>query len=129
MTTPAPVPSPRPLRVAVVGVGHLGRHHLRKYAAVEGVRLVAAVDPSPAAREWAVKNASVPATESLGDIIGRVDAVTVATPTAHHLEVALPLIEAGIHVLVEKPITTTVAEARRLIEAARRRGVVLQIGH
>lgn len=117
------------LRTAVVGVGYLGRFHAQKYASLPGCELVAVVD---AREETASRVAAELATRSLTDwreLLGRVDAVSVATVTPAHFDIAAAFLEHGAHVLVEKPITTTPEEARRLIDLARARGLVLQVGH
>jgi predicted dehydrogenase len=117
------------LRTAVVGVGYLGRFHAQKYAQLPGSQLVAVVDASADA---AAKVGAELGVEALGDyraLVGRVDAVSLAVPTPLHHRIGCELLEQGIHVLIEKPIATTVTEARELIEAARRSGAVLQVGH
>ncbi|MCE5248471.1 Gfo/Idh/MocA family oxidoreductase [bacterium] len=117
------------LRAGVVGVGHLGRHHARLYATLPRTTLVGVVDadPAQAAAIAAQHGARVfPTVEALA---AEVDALSVATPTTFHEEVALPLLEAGKSVLVEKPITTTVEAGRRLIAAARKSGATLMVGH
>ena len=116
-------------RMAVIGVGHLGRHHARILAAMPEVDLVAVVDTR---LERAAEIASTHATRALTDalvLVGRVDAVTIATPTVSHVEVALPFVEAGVAVLVEKPLAANLAEADRLVGAAAARGTVLATGH
>jgi predicted dehydrogenase len=117
------------LRTAVVGVGYLGRFHAEKYAANPGADLIAVVDIDGArAREVATALGA----EALSDhraLAGRVDCVSIAVPTQQHYEVARDLLEAGIDVLVEKPITTTVDEAKVLVELAMRGERVLQAGH
>jgi len=116
-------------RVAVIGVGHLGQHHARLLAVMPDVELVAVVDTRPGrAEEIAAKHATSALTDVSG-LVGRVDAVTIATPTDSHVGVALPFIEAGAAVLVEKPIAISLAEADRLVEAAAGRGTVLAVGH
>lgn len=116
------------LRVAVVGVGHLGRHHARILAALPGVDLVSVVDVNrDRAREIAASNGTVAAYDAR-DLLGRVDAITVAVPTEQHAEVALPFLASGIPVLVEKPLARGVAEADALIAAAARAGVPLAVG-
>lgn len=118
-----------PLRVAVVGVGHLGRHHARVLAGMPDATLVGVVD---ADAERAAEVAAAHQTRVLPDVralIGQVDAVSIATPTEAHAAVALPLMAAGIHVLVEKPMTRSVAEADQLLAAADAHGVVLAVGH
>src|SRR5689334_3453942 len=114
--TSAPMRSP--LRVAVIGVGHLGQHHARILASMDGVELAGVVDTKPGrADEVAAKHGTQGFTSS-AELIGRLDAVTIAVPTISHLDVALPFIERGVSVLVEKPLATSLAEADRLIEAA-----------
>ena len=116
-------------RVAVIGVGHLGQHHARILAAMPEVDLVAVVDrKSERAAEIAAKRGTAPLTDALA-LVGCVDAVTVATPTVSHVEIALPFVEAGVAVLVEKPLAASLAEADRLVEAAAARGTLLATGH
>jgi predicted dehydrogenase len=118
-----------PLRVAVVGVGYLGRFHAMKYAALPDCELVAVVD---AEFERAASLAHELGCEVFTDIAaltGRVDAVSLVVPTRLHHALARQLLNAGLHVLVEKPITTSEAEATDLIEVARRHGLLLQVGH
>ena len=116
-------------RVAVIGVGHLGQHHARLLAAMPEVELVAVVDTKPGrAEEIAAKHGAAALTDAAG-LVGRVDAVTIATPTASHVDVALSFVEAGAAVLVEKPIAISLDEADRLVEAAAARGTVLAVGH
>ncbi len=117
------------LRLAVVGVGHLGRIHARLAAAVPEIELVAVVD---ARRDACDAVASELGCRSCGDfreLVGEIDAAVVATPTLTHHQVAGELIRGGVHVLVEKPITPTAREADELVQLARRRCVVLQVGH
>ena len=118
-----------PLRVGVIGVGHLGRHHARILAALPGVTLVAVVDTN---RARAHEIAAAHGTEALfdaRDLIGRVDAVTVAVPTEVHREIAIPFLAAGVPALVEKPMARSLEEADDLIAAAARTGAVLAVGH
>jgi predicted dehydrogenase len=117
------------VRAAVIGVGYLGRFHAQKYAATADCELVAVVDANA---EAASRVAAEVGTRAIGDyrtLLGQVDAVSVVTPTPLHHEIALAFLETGVHVLVEKPITETVAQARALIVAAQRSGRVLQVGH
>jgi predicted dehydrogenase len=118
-----------PLRVGVIGVGHLGRHHARLLGTMPGVQLVGVVDSSEARAQEIAAASNTAAFTDPRALDGRVDAVTVAVPTEGHLEVALAFIERGVHVLVEKPIARTVAEADRLVGAAAARGVRLAVGH
>lgn len=116
-------------RIAVIGVGHLGRHHARILAAMPEVDLVAVVDSKPErAAEIAATHGTAPLTDA-STLIGRVDAVIVATPTASHVGIALPFVEAGAAVLVEKPLASSLEEADRLVDAAVARDVLLATGH
>ena len=121
--------SAEPLRVAVVGVGHLGRHHARLLSAMEGVRLTAVVDTQPerAAEIGASSNAA--ALTDFRELLGAVDAAVVAVPTELHADVAIPLLDAGIPVLVEKPMSRSLADADRMLAASRRSGALLAVGH
>ncbi|MBI4615167.1 MAG: Gfo/Idh/MocA family oxidoreductase [Planctomycetes bacterium] len=118
-----------PLRVAVVGVGHLGKEHARVYRDIEGVELVAVADiDADTARQVAKKNR----TEAVFDyrsLVGRMDAVSVAVPTTAHHEVAGFFLDRGVHVLVEKPMTRTAAEAADLVARAARSRRKLAVGH
>jgi len=118
-----------PLRVAVIGVGHLGKHHARLLAGIDGAQLTAVVDTN---LERAAAAAGPTGARPLSDyreLLGLVDAVTVAVPTELHHEIAMPFLESGISVLVEKPITRTVEEAAALIAAADISGATLAAGH
>lgn len=120
---------PAPLRIAVVGVGHLGRHHARILSTMEGTTLAAVVDEKP---ERAAEVAAAASTRALTDyraLLGQVDAVVVAAPTALHCEMATAFLERGTPVLVEKPMSRTIADADRMIAAARAGGAVLAVGH
>lgn len=118
-----------PLRTAVVGVGYLGRFHAQKYAQLPGVELVAVVDADAAAARKVGAELDVPSLGDYRELPGRVDAVSLAVPTPLHHPIGRELLAAGVHLLVEKPITTTVAEAQELIDIARQRNCVLQVGH
>lgn len=118
-----------PVRTAVVGLGYFGRFHAKHYAANRGAELVAVCDVDP---DRAAEIASEFGGESFSnprDLFGKVDAVSIAVPTSLHFDVAKNFIEAGIHVLVEKPITDDVAAADRLVALAEDNGIVLQVGH
>ena len=117
------------LRTAVIGVGYLGNFHAQKYAAIPNVKLVGVADSNS---ERAEEIASVLGTTPYHDhreLIGKVDAVSVAVPTQFHHSVARDFLAAGVHVLIEKPITVTIEEADELIDFARTRGLVFQVGH
>ena len=119
----------RKIRAAVIGVGYLGRFHAQKYAQALGCELLAAVDPRAEARAAVAAELKVRALEDHHSLLGEVDAVSVVTPTPAHFGVARDFLAAGAHVLVEKPITETPAEARELIALAARAGRTLQVGH
>lgn len=127
--TPAADPPVARLRSAVIGVGYLGRFHAQKWAALADAQLVGVAD-SDAARAHAVaaEVGSVAYTD-YRDLLAQVDLVSVVVPTEHHHRVVRDCLEAGVHVLVEKPITQRVDEADALIELARARGLTLQVGH
>ncbi|HSD51015.1 MAG TPA: Gfo/Idh/MocA family oxidoreductase, partial [Candidatus Methylomirabilis sp.] len=122
-------PADRKVRVAVIGVGHLGQHHARIYAELPGVDLVAVVDIAESRRREVGGQLHVPALADYGDLLGKVDAVSVAVPTLHHHEIARDFLRAGCDVLVEKPMTRTLAEADDLVAIAAASGRLLQVGH
>jgi predicted dehydrogenase len=117
------------VRAAVVGCGHFGRHHAEKYAACARTRLVAVVDRDEAAARSLATRLGVVALTDAADLIGLADAASVAVPTSEHVGVARRLLQGGLHVLVEKPIATTLADASALIALAAEHGRILQVGH
>ncbi len=117
------------LRCAVIGTGKMGRLHARKYAALPECELVAVVDRDGAVAAQAAAESGAEALTDYAPLLGCVDAVSIAVPTSLHHRVARDFLDAGAHVLVEKPITVTLEEADDLIELARRRRRVLQVGH
>jgi predicted dehydrogenase len=117
------------VRAAVIGVGYLGRFHAQKYVQLEECELVAVVDERQEAREAVAAEVGARALAGYGELLGQVDAVSVVTPTAAHFAIAREFIEAGAHVLVEKPITETPEQARELIRLAAKHGRILQVGH
>lgn len=120
----------RVLRVGVVGAGVMGTNHARVLASLPDVSLVGVVDPLPAHRDRAVECTGCRAFADLDALIVQgVDAVTIAAPTHLHHELALACIAQGIHVMVEKPIASSVEEGREIVAAARRAGVTLMVGH
>jgi predicted dehydrogenase len=121
------VPADR-IRVAVIGVGHLGRHHARILSAMEGAELVAVVDTNAERAAVASSATGTPSYEDFREIMDRVDAVTVAVPTELHRDVALPFLERGTAVLVEKPMARSLIEADELLAAARASGATLAVG-
>ncbi len=117
------------VRTAVIGVGYLGRFHAQKYAALPDSQLVAVVDAHAEARERVAAEVGARAVADYREILGEVDAVSIATPTPLHFPIAKECLERGVHVLVEKPITQTLEEGRALVELAARTGRILQVGH
>jgi len=117
------------IRAAVIGAGYLGRFHAQKYAQAAGCELVAVADSQPEAREQLAAELKTRAVSDYRTLLGGVEAVSVATPTPAHFAIARDFLEAGAHVLVEKPITDTPAQARELIALAARVKRVLQVGH
>ena len=118
-----------PLRTAVIGTGHLGRIHARLAAEAPHIDLVAIVDVAEEARESVAEETGTRAVADYRELLGQIEAAIVATPTIYHHSVVKELLNAGIHVLVEKPITTTVHEADELVELARSKNLKLQVGH
>jgi predicted dehydrogenase len=117
------------LRAAVIGVGYLGRFHAQKYATLPDCKLVAVADARPEVAAAVAAELGTRACSDYRELLGQVDVVSIATQTPSHFEIALAFLGNGAHVLVEKPITTTVAQAEQLIAAARLAGRVLQVGH
>jgi predicted dehydrogenase len=116
------------LRIAVVGVGHLGRHHARILSSLPGVTLVAVVDKNRARAEEIALATGARALVDHGELLGQVDAVTIAVPTELHHDVARPFLAAGVPVLVEKPMARSLAEADAMIRAAATGGALLAVG-
>jgi predicted dehydrogenase len=119
----------RPIRLGIIGVGHLGRIHARIAKSVPGIELVAIADPLEHNRAAAATDYGVPAFTDYRELLGRIDAAVIATPTRFHHAVGTELLEQGIHLLIEKPLAATLAEADDLVHTARRRNLVLQVGH
>ncbi len=117
------------LRIAVIGVGALGQHHARILASIPGVQLVGVVDIRPERAQEIGAKYGVPAFTDARDVLGCVQAVSIAVPTISHVDVACPFVERGIGVLVEKPLAASVADADRLLHVADRHGAVVAAGH
>jgi predicted dehydrogenase len=119
-------PAQGAVKVAIIGAGHMGRYHAQKFASCEGARLVAVVDAD------ASRISNFPGIDFFTDyhkVLPLVDAAVIAIPTDKHYKVARECLDAGLHLLIEKPITTTLKEADALIRLAKKRKLVLQIGH
>jgi predicted dehydrogenase len=117
------------LQCAVIGAGYLGKFHAQKYASLPDCELVAVVDVDEAVAASVAANNGTRAYSDYKQILGEVDAVSIVVPTSYHHAVAKDFLAAGAHVLVEKPITVTVAEADELIALAKTKRLVLQVGH
>lgn len=118
-----------PLRCGVAGVGYLGQHHARLYAALKETELVGIYDVDPKRAKAIAKEHGGEVFNSLAELGQVCEAVSVVTPTDTHAEVALALLEQGCHLLIEKPICPDLADASRISEAARAKGLVVQVGH
>lgn len=117
------------LKVGVIGVGYLGKFHAQKYAGMPGVELIGVVDIDPSCAERIAAENSCRAFSDYKLLLPLVDAVSIVVPTVFHYPVALDCIAAGVDILLEKPMTVTLAEADDLIDKAKKKNLVLQIGH
>lgn len=117
------------LKAAVIGVGYLGKFHAEKYAARDDVDLVGVVDTDRSAADAAAKACGTQAYYDHRDLLGKVNAVSVVVPTAHHYQASRDFLEHDADVLIEKPMTSTLKEADSLIEIAESRGLIIQVGH
>ena len=118
-----------PFRAGVIGVGHLGQHHARLYASLPGAQLVGVTDQSVERAQTVADRHGARVFRTADELLPHVDVVSVATPTSGHYAVTKACLQAGKHVLVEKPIAVTPAEAHELVQLARQRGCCLQVGH
>ncbi len=117
------------MKVAVIGAGYLGRFHALKYAAMEDVDLVGVVDIDEDRARSVASEANTKAYTSFRDVIGKIDAASVVVPTSLHYEVSKELLLASVHLMVEKPVTTTVEEAGELVRICDEKGLIMQVGH
>ena len=113
----------------MIGAGHMGRHHARIYGELPGCELVAVVDKDLDKAQKVAEQCGTSPYASTAELRGQIDAATVAVPTVYHAEVAIPLIERGVAVLVEKPLAPDSRAAKQLLDASRRHGCLLQVGH
>jgi predicted dehydrogenase len=118
-----------PIRVGVVGVGYLGKFHAEKYAGMRGVKLAGAVDIIPERAEGVARRFATEALTDYRDLMGKVDAVSVAVPTPLHFSISRDFLENGVDILIEKPMAETLEEADTLIEIADSNGQIIQVGH
>src|SRR5690349_19721515 len=127
------VPENGPLKAAVIGAGLFGHHHATKYKALgqvsKDVELFAIADPNPEMRAKAKAHHGCAVVADWRELLGKVDVVSVCSPAVTHAEVVHAFLTAGAHVLVEKPIATTMEEAAELVELSRRVGRILSVGH
>lgn len=117
------------IRTAVIGVGYLGHYHAEKYASLPQSELIAVCDVDAERCSEVARDYNTRAITDYTTLIGQVDAVSIVVPTPLHYNVAKVFIENGIHVLIEKPITTTIEEAEELIALAKQHNVIIQVGH
>ena len=117
------------LRVGVAGAGSLGYHHIRILRDLPGVQLAGFHETRDERAAYVARELGVEASSSLESLLDRVDALVVAVPTVHHREVAVAALERGIHVMIEKPLASTLEEADAILEAARKGGAIVQTGH
>src|SRR6186713_236015 len=119
-----------PLRVGVVGVGVMGSNHARVFAGLPGPELVGVADPDRKQADFVARTLGCVAVSDVNELLERdVDAITIAAPTHLHRDIALACIARSVHVMVEKPIASSVEEGREIINVARRAGVTLMVGH
>lgn len=124
-----PLPASAPLRCGVVGVGYLGQHHARIYAGLEGCVLAGVCDANPARAAEVAARHGAPVFADAAALAGACDVISVVVPTEHHAAVAVPLLERGCHLLIEKPLCANLDEAERILAAARAAGRLVQVGH
>ncbi|MBI5844330.1 MAG: Gfo/Idh/MocA family oxidoreductase [Deltaproteobacteria bacterium] len=117
------------IRAAVIGTGYLGQYHAEKYAARPDVELVAVVDPDCGRASAVADKCGTSACGSHAELLGRVDAVSIVTPTPTHFDIGRDFLSHGADVLMEKPVTVSLEEADTLIGLAARKGLILQVGH
>jgi predicted dehydrogenase len=117
------------VRLAVIGAGHLGRIHARIAAGLEEIELVAVVDPSESARRSVAQEARTRAVADFREVVGEIEAAIIATPTSSHHAIGMELLASGVPLFIEKPLAPNSHQANELVSLARKKGVVLQVGH
>ena len=118
-----------PVKVGVIGVGHLGQHHVKHYVSLKDANLVGIVDTDQERAVEISKQFDIPVFNELQDLLKQVDAVSIVTPTLYHAKIAETCITNDIHVFIEKPITETLEEAERLLVLSKEKDVMIQVGH
>ncbi|RME03739.1 MAG: gfo/Idh/MocA family oxidoreductase [Planctomycetota bacterium] len=116
-------------KVAAIGLGHLGKHHARIYSQLPEAQLVCVVDTCQERAREIGEKLQVPHFTHIQELPNNIEAASIATPTSSHYEVAKPLLEKGIHLLIEKPITSNSSQAQELVEIAQKNNCKLQVGH
>lgn len=120
---------PTTMRVGVLGAGHLGRIHIQQWLGVDNATCLGFHDPHPEKRAAIAQEFGIPAFERPEELLAMVDAIDIVTPTLSHHRLAKQALEQGLHVFIEKPVTTTVVEAEDLLQLAGQKGLVVQVGH
>lgn len=121
--------SAAPVRIAVVGAGHLGRFHSQKFSQISECQLVAVCDVDAQRAAAVADEVKTQSETDYKKLLGKVDAVMIAASTTYHYEIAKFFLSNGVHTQVEKPLTTTVAEGKELCEIAEKNNLILQVGH
>jgi virulence factor len=119
----------KPIRTGVIGVGSMGERHCRVYSTLRGVELIGVFDVNHLRGHEVAEKYGARYFDSPIDLLGEVDAVTIATPTPHHFDLAMEAFIAGVHTLIEKPMAYTLAQGEQIVETARNSGLVVQVGH
>ncbi len=119
----------RKLRCGVIGVGYLGQHHARIYSELEKTELVGVYDSSAERAAGIAAKFGSKAFNSIEELASQVDALSIVVPTDRHTEVALPLLKSGCHLLIEKPICTSIEDAKKIMQEAKRNDLIVQVGH
>lgn len=119
----------KPVNVGVIGVGHLGQHHVKHFSTIPNVNLVGIYDIDSIRAKEIAKQYNAKTFDSLHKLLSTCDALSIVTPTPQHAEVAEMCIKHGKHVFIEKPITKTVAEADKLLSLKQKNGTIIQVGH
>ena len=117
------------LKVGVIGTGHLGKLHTKMFKSIDNCELVGIYDSIPEQAKAVSAEFSIQSTASIEDLLKQVDAVSIAATTTAHYELAKKCFEFGVHVFIEKPITTTIKEAEELVEISEKKNLNLQVGH
>ena len=117
------------IRLGAIGVGHLGRLHVQNYKSISEAEIVGIYDIDFERTQQVANEFQIKAFDSLNSLLDQIEAASIVVSTTHHCEIARQCLEQGIHCLVEKPITSTLAEADKLIQISRARGLILQVGH